>query len=238
MAIPKAAGPYPLFVNCHGGSSTALNMGHYNSPMGGQNLADSNPKFITLIPEYRGYAGSDGTIPGLSGATLDTNNAIKAVMGKFSVEHNHIDLAGTSFGGGVVLNLASQRGDIHSVIAISPFVGWDIVGAWAVKNKTNNTLAAKKYKVMTYYYGSFNPNSSKYKNESINYKNIHAPTLLLQGKGDTSVPWQTVQSLYNDMKTTNHHVKLDLIPWGTHGLHGQFQQETNNYIMQWNKKYG
>lgn len=37
------------------------------------------------------------------------------------------------------MNVASKRQDVRSVVAISPFVGWDIVGAWEQKHMDNPT---------------------------------------------------------------------------------------------------
>ena len=101
---------------------------------------------VTLMPLYRGYGGSDGTVNGLKGNTLDTENAIKAVTNYFNhkkdvkkIEEGMLFLRGYSMGGGVVLDVASERKDVTSVIAISPFVGWDISGAWDEKNKKITT---------------------------------------------------------------------------------------------------
>lgn len=237
LAVPQSAGTYPLYVSCHGGSS--INTGTFGevTPENQTSLENADPNFVTLIPEYRGYDDSGGTVHGLSGDTFDTNNAIKAVMSKFSVEKNHVYLAGVSMGGGVVLQLATERSDIRSVIAISPFVGWNIVGAWAVQNKNKSDMAWNEYGAMLTY-GTDNPNSPLLKPESVDVQKLKVPVLLLQGTGDQSVPWQTVQTLYNDIKPYDSQIKLILFPDGQHGLHDKYQTQVNEDINSWYAIYG
>lgn len=232
VAVPATPGTYPLLVECHGGWEVPRPVGHVISPMGAQDLQYADPRFITVIPEYRGYAGSDGTVPGLDGITQDTNNAINAIVHRFSVEPGHIYLQGTSMGGGAVLKLASERNDIRSVIAISPFVGWDIVGDWAQRNQSN-PLGRQFCKAMTAY-GPYNPSSPEYQRNSIDFENIHTPVLLFQGTGE--IPWQTVQTFYNDLKRTNPDTSLILFPGGSHGLHDQYQSQVIEDINQWYKE--
>ncbi|KPV44740.1 alpha/beta hydrolase family protein [Alicyclobacillus ferrooxydans] len=197
----------------------------------------AGPQFITLIPEYGGYAGSGGTVQGLHGDTLDTNNAIQAVMSRYSVEQGHVYLEGASMGGGVVLQLAEQRHDVRSVIALSPFVGMQVVGQWAVKNKNNSDLAFNFYGDMLTY-GTANPNSPLLSQDSVDYKKIKVPVLLLQGTADHHVAWQTVQMFYNDLKPYDNKAKLILFPGGHHGLHGENQSKVNADIRAWYRLYG
>ncbi|WP_206919745.1 alpha/beta hydrolase family protein [Alicyclobacillus suci] len=197
-------------------------------------MEGASSTFIQVVPEYRGYDDSDGTVPGLDGETLDTNNAIKAVESHYHVKPDHIDLLGTSMGGAVVLKLASERTDIHSVLAVSPFVGWDSMGEWA-KNNLKNPAASKWYNDMTTVYGPFKPSTPKYQAVSIDYTKIHAPTLLLQGTADPTVPWQSVQFFYNELKQANKNAHLILVPGAGHGVHENAGQ---NDINQWYKEIG
>ncbi|WEH07779.1 alpha/beta fold hydrolase [Alicyclobacillus fastidiosus] len=238
VAVPKSSGGYPLFVSCHGGYDTSVDETHVASPTSAMDLEYAQSGFITLIPEYRGYANSGGTVPDFNGITLDTNNAIKAIQSHFQVEPNHIYLEGASMGGGVVLKLATERNDIRSVIAISPFVGWDEEGKWAVSAKKQNPRALSEYNAMVDHYGPFKPNSPTYEKESIDYTKIHVPALILQGTDDANVEWQTVQLFYNDLKPTDSYAKLILFPGGHHGLHGKYQQAVNKDISEWYTKYG
>jgi alpha-beta hydrolase superfamily lysophospholipase len=86
-------------------------------------------------------------------------------------------------------------------------------------------------------FGSYSEKNPKFKPVSVDYQKIHVPTLLLQGTGDNTVAWQTVQLLYNDMKQTNSHVKFDLIPGGNHGLKNKHTQ-VNQVMNAWYAEYG
>lgn len=238
LAAPKYAGMYPLFMSLHGGADTAYPVHHYSSPAGADTLEYAGSKFLTLVPEYRGYAGSDGTIPNLQGEVSDVDNAVKALASTvYSIEPNHIYLEGTSMGGAVALQLAAQRTDVRSVIVVSPFVGWNIVGPWATANRSKNTIASTMYQVMEANFGSYSNSNLKFAPVSVDYQKIHVPTLILQGTRDMHVAWQTVQLLYKDMKRTDPHVKFELSPGGNHGLKNK-ENLLSQATIAWYEKYG
>lgn len=237
ITVPEGApSTYPLLVSCHGGFARHQNMSHININGGlytqedeRQLLASSRMGVVTVIPLYRGYGDSEGTVSSIYQNTLDTNNAIKAIMSKYSIDPKQIDLEGVSMGGFVVLQLASERKDIQSVVAISPFAGWNIVGSWARQNPT--TPLGEKFSPPDLQQLLTTPN------ESVEINKIQAPVLLLQGENDTEVPWQTVQTLYNDMKSDNKNVNFILFPTGVHGLRN-VQPKPYNDIQQWYGKIG
>ncbi|WEG13655.1 prolyl oligopeptidase family serine peptidase [Pullulanibacillus sp. KACC 23026] len=246
VAAPKVLGNYPLNVELHGGETLPTNKKHLtsityegetHSTASSSEIENSEPSVVTLAPMYRGYEKSDGTVQGLNGDTIDTENAIKALTSYFNsnkklphIKKGHIYLIGISMGGGVALKVASERNDIVDVIAESPFVGWDIWGAWDKKH--NDSI----YEEMTFYYGSYDPSSQKYKDQSINFKKIVAPVLLVQGTNDKFTPWETVQTFYNDMKSAHKNVTLKLIKGGNHGLSNK-RSELIKDIDNFNGKY-
>lgn len=232
VAAPKEPGTFPLVIICHGGWTTSENRVHVSLVNNGpHNVAEEEriienpwPNAITLAPMYRGYGNSDGTVNGLSGNTIDTENAIKAIRSFLNskketphIQDGHIYLNGTSMGGGVALKVASERKDVLSVVAVSPFVGWDIVGSWDQKHTDNATWKSYLNNAVSVY-GPFDAESTVYKQESIPYKNIKAPTLLIQGTSDTKTPWQTVQILYKKMNENNQDVTFKPIDGGFHDL--------------------
>lgn len=166
-------------------------------------------------------------------------NAIKAIESRYKVEHGHIYLQGTSMGGGVVLKVASEQPDIRSVVAISPYVGADVFVQWYLSNEQNAITHTKElYAGITDAYGPFHPNELIYQKESIDYKKITAPTLLLQGTGDETTQWQTVQALYNEMKAAHKNVKFDLVKDADHGFTGPFASVAGDAETLWYAKYG
>lgn len=248
VAAPKLEQSYKLFVKCHGGYYVPLNQKHivaFSTPdnpafLLNQNILNGAPSnMISLFPMYQGYDKSEGTVHGLNSDTIDTQNAIKAVKAYFksvhgrpSIEDGMVWLEGGSLGGGVVLKLASKRHDVVSVLAISSFIGWDIFGNW-IKNHPG-VRWARDLKIATKSYGPFNSDSKAFKLESINYKEITAPTLIIHGTADKVLPWQPVQIFYNKMKKYNKTVKFKLIKGGNHGLTNK-SEKMNEVISNWER---
>lgn len=140
IAIPSS-GRYPLYVSLHGGYLEPLKKSHVTEVGNvhyGKNIIEfARDNTITIAPMYRGYGHSDGTINGIYKNTIDTENAIKALMNYTKthkdfpdIKKGHTYLHGVSMGGGVALRLAAERKNVLSVVAVSPFVGWDILGSW------------------------------------------------------------------------------------------------------------
>lgn len=247
VVLPTIKGPYPMLVHTHGGYTLPepnyvhiVNFVYQGTTVSLNTsfIKNSSDGIITLVPMYRGYGESGGHVQGLVGDTLDSNNAITALQSYLNahksgpqLEKNHIYLIGESFGGGVALKLATERKDIVYVIAISPFTGWDIQGAWFKQHDQSIFNALEKA------YGPFNPNRSAYKKRSIDYKKIKAPTLLIQGTADPYVPWQTVQEFYNKMKSNHQNVTFKLIKGGNHNLMNN-ESELNIVVGNFTADYG
>jgi alpha/beta superfamily hydrolase len=250
VTVPKKRGYYYLGVSCHGGYVIPLNEKHVRDVPGVKFGAESmlremHSEIITLTPLYRGYADSMGTVPGLYGATVDTNNAIDALYAYFkegnmesSVRSGYISLSGASLGGGVALKLSQMRNDIGNVVAINPYVGLDLLYPWAENNPDN---AWNKGFLETYHneFGDYDPTSLQSKEESIEIKRSYTPTLIVQGQEDEVMNWELTQAFYEKFKkeNQNEHTTLKLIPEGDHGM-TEKQDELNKIIDEWYEEIG
>lgn len=237
---PKNSGSsrYPLLVNCHGGLAVPSTVKDYPSPVTLQAVASSTSNLVTVIPQYRGYQGSAGTVHGILGDTVDTENAIMAADSLKMVNPNVMYAQGTSMGGGVVLMLDSNPAyskSLRFVVATSPFVGWEVENTWA-KQHPSDTLDNQRMVSAESFYGPFSATSSAYIKRSPDISRMAAPVLLLQGTVDSLVTWQTVQQFANEMKAQHKTVKLVLVPGGDHGLQNHPQAVSKN-IAQWYKQY-
>jgi esterase/lipase len=228
VAAPIESGTYSLFVQCHGGWTIPRNKSHLLDVPGVhfdvKGIIGNAPNyFITIAPMYRGYGNSDGKVKGIFENTIDSENAINAVMNYFNSlkETRHIQhqiyLSGISMGGTVVLKLAAEREDIQTVVAVSPFVGWNIFDEFAIKHMDDEYVAGF-FKAGEDAYGSFDPDSQEYRDQSIPFEKIKAPTLLIQGTNDQTIPWGTVQALYDKMKENRQDVAFNLVEGGDHAL--------------------
>lgn len=243
LTVPKARGKYPLIVLNHGGFALERKeLSHYNYgfTLGFKSMSD---QAVGIFPLYRGYMESDGHVQGIAENTRDTENAIKAAISTGRVKPNSIYLIGSSMGGGVALRLASERQDIKAVVAISPFVGWDATLRWLDEHPdVTSPEIVEEQRELSYYvrFRYINGNEESKGDYAIldRIPDIEAPVLLLQGTGDTSLIWQTVQLFADEMEKAGKTVKLVVYPGGMHDLTDQYIDQRNQELNQWLQQYG
>ncbi|MEK5478025.1 alpha/beta hydrolase [Paenibacillus sp. FSL R5-0407] len=243
LTVPKAPGKYPLVVHLHGGYALERKeLSHYDFgfTFGFRYMSD---QVVYLYPLYRGYLESDGHVQGIAENTRDAENGIKVAMSTGSVKKDSVYLLGASMGGGVALRLASERQDIKAVVAVSPFVGWDVNLRWLDENPDiiSPQIVEENRKTAEYVrFGLINGNPESKGDYSIldRIPSIQAPILLLQGTADESLIWQTVQDFANDLEEAGKTVKLVLYPDGRHGLEDKYQDQRNQEVTQWLHTYG
>jgi dipeptidyl aminopeptidase/acylaminoacyl peptidase len=233
---------YPLMVICHGGYVLSYAV-HDNDSTHGVSLrdipVDLPPTAVYVYPQYRGYMGSEGTIPDILGVEEDIQNAISAAQSLSYVEPHKVYLIGASLGGGAVLGVAEHRSDVKSVVAISPFVGFDTEIKWFYKLGRPSTYATLDYPILNRL--GPNPDSNTYRllSPDAQTSSISAPVLFIQGTKDNHVIWQSVQECYEKMKNQHKTVRLVLIPGGDHYLlFAQNPNKVRQEINTWVKKYG
>jgi len=147
-------------------------------------------------------------------------------------------LVGYSLGGGLALMTAASDHEVKAVVAISPFVGLKEFVDWAKPNAKPNTTFYDDLQTIEKEYGN-NTNSQTYEERSPNVSNIQAPVLLLQGTSDTKVPWQTVQTFAQQMKTAHKVVRLVLYKGGQHSLQTvPYEEESTQEMDNWFNKFG
>lgn len=239
VSLPKKAGAYNLNLVLHGGFPAPKDMSHVPDMLGltfdeSMLLYSSSPGLIGLVPLYRGYGESAGTVPGLYGATLDTSHAIDALTAYLEGNEKRkstgkVFVSGTSLGGGVGLKLATIRDDMADVVAVSPYVGLDFVYPWLKDNPAKDIGFLEMFQEA---YGDYDPNSEQTKEESIDVGKIDVPVLIVQGDADRHIDWNPVKSFYDGLKKENENTTFELIPDGDHGLMNK-QQELNGVTSAW-----
>ena len=241
LTEPVRSGDYPLLMFLHGGWVMYVRSLRHATTIQGIPMFPSSPSFlfssriVTIIPAYRGYGESQGSVQGILGNELDARNAMIAAESLHHVKSHDTYLWGVSMGGGVALMLASEQKRIRAVVADSPFVGWDITAFWAKRLKETATFNSGEVPYATYAYGSIHfAVRSPYDHTSA----IQAPVLLLQGEDDHHVIWQTVDSLYQRMKKEGKTVSMVLYKTGRHGLGKKHWFASNYATIQWMNRYG
>jgi dipeptidyl aminopeptidase/acylaminoacyl peptidase len=230
LVVPLQGGPYPLLVLCHGGFLVPHpNLAHYifRSPTGRVAFGYTAATLLTsrwpdnavvFIPLYRGYGFSGGHVHGLPGDVADVENGLRALSTLKMIDMHEIYLRGVSLGGGIVLELARDNPAVKAVVAISPFVGYDLELTWAPRVNREPWIAEAGAIIAAY--GTPLTNAAWYRRWSLydHAAQITAPVLLLQGTADDAVMWQTVQALADRLRAVHRPVRLIFFPGGNHGL--------------------
>ncbi|MCR8848011.1 alpha/beta fold hydrolase [Rossellomorea sp. SC111] len=239
VSLPKKSGTYNINLVLHGGFPASKDLSHVSDMMGitfdeSMLRYSASPGLISLVPLYRGYGESGGTVPGLNGTTLDTSHAIDALTAYLEKNETRkstgkVFVMGTSLGGGVGLKLATIRDDIADVVAISPYVGLDPVYPWLLENPDKDIGFLEMFQEA---YGDYDQSSKQTKEESIDVKKIDVPVLIVQGDADRHIDWHPVKSFYDGLKKENDNTTFELIPDGDHGLMNK-QEELNGINSAW-----
>ncbi|CAN7522213.1 alpha/beta hydrolase family protein [Rossellomorea sp. LjRoot5] len=242
VTLPEKEGSYPVNLSLHGGFPASKDLSHVTDMMGvtfdkNMLLYTASPGLISLVPLYRGYGESDGTVPGLNGATLDTSHAIDALTAYLEKiekrkSSGKVFVSGTSLGGGVGLKLATFRDDIADVVAVSPYVGLDHVYPWLLENPDKDIGFLEMFQEA---YGDYDQSSEQTKEESIDVEKIDVPVLIVQGDADSHIDWHPVKNFSDQLKKENDNTTFELIPDGDHGLMNK-QEELNGINSAWFKE--
>lgn len=237
LTVPTSAGQFPLLVRLHGGS--AWNGPSHSSFGWSAALAGSlaSSSYVELFPEYQGYMGSTGAVRGLRRDAEDTICGIHAAESTGRVRSHELYLIGASIGGGVALKVAGDLPHVRAVVAISPWVGINLVEPWETQHALPGTIFASQLKNEIASYGR-HPSPAVLAQQSPAIAPITAPTLLLQGTADHHVPWQTVQEFAQAMKAAGKTVQLTLFPGGHHGLHGRNGNASTRAAFSWLLDHG
>lgn len=236
LTEPSKLGKYPLFVNLHGGAAWLEGTSTFG--YSAQTVAAlANPSMVMVYPEYEGYMASQGLVHGMKNDTLDVLNAISAAESLGEVSQNDTYLLGYSLGGGLALMTAAADHDVKAVVSVSPFVGLNDFVSWAKTNAKHDSIFYGQLRAIEESYGS-NVRSVTYNERSPDITKIDAPVLLLQGTADQHVPWQTVRTFTDQMKSAHKVVKLVIYPNGHHGLHNVNGSASTQEIANWFAQYG
>jgi uncharacterized protein len=181
MTAPAEAGAWVLYL--HGNASTIaspVNISHYREFRTiGLNV---------LAPEYRGFAGLDGTATE-AGLDLDARAAYEYLRAERHVAPERIVIFGWSLGSAVAVDLASEVE--HGAIILE--------GAPA----SQAALSQRRYPFFPVRLLMRNPFDSRSKIDR-----IHSPMLFLHGSDDEVVPMAEGRQLFDAARTDKRFVEI------------------------------
>jgi dipeptidyl aminopeptidase/acylaminoacyl peptidase len=181
IAIPNGAGPFPVVIVNHGYISVAaytigIDAWKYGDPM-------SSHGFISIAPDYPGYAGSESLsppYPSIIGEALADVDLVSALSTLPQADTGRVAMMGHSNGGGVGL-LVSVLDLRVKVFALFAPVSSDMAES-----------ARKFWKDASRYNDIPSPDAAPQAYAHVSPRNYFsattAPTLLLQGTADEQIP--------------------------------------------------
>ncbi len=219
LDVPKGKGPFPLLIYLHGGDVTQV-LGHWTGlPVYTAKLAaeSSNADSIVFIPNYGGYGPSEGNIGSPYDCYLDTQNGLKA-LGYVRGLHIKRDATypfGFSLGGYVALKLAANDTQVRAAVLDSPWPGALTYDDWVQKMGTDALGSddlffwAEQERV----FGT-DLRSAVYQQNSVNFRVIHVPVLIIGGQQDPKLPPSLMQLLRDQLALSHVSVVLDMVSGG------------------------
>lgn len=219
VAMPPSRTPLPILVNLHGGYmlSPGHHTNHYPSITPAIVAGWVMPGFVTFLPNYAGWGLSGGYVGDGYSSYVDTVNGLTALHKVFgSKVQTNTDLWGVSMGGFVAMKLAATDPNIKAMVLKSPFPGAAAFMSWAESRLTPNSMDSTDlgdFLAIQSQEGA-NPQSRWYVHNSIVYRDITVPTLIIGGESDPIFPPSLLRQLKSALSTHDAHVTLTLMPGG------------------------
>jgi|GEM_PF-1974076 len=252
-ALPTGPGPHPIVVLLHSGWALPQPyVTHY--PLGGiasavAQLARRYPTALVVAPAYRGYMQSAGHPSLIDASASDARAAVRIAARVLHGSGRDVYLVGYGVGGGVALALAGELRGVRAVVAVGPFVGYDLEWHWdAWDGKTGRDPAygkvraiAQEEEICITFEGEPDqvPRAYAAQSPDAHLAPITAPVLLLQGTADTAVPWQATREVANRLARAGKRVRFVLYPGGGSSLAtAPFEARATAQILAWLDRAG
>ena len=247
--VPPGKGPFPLIIYLHGGYQVP-------EPLPGQSFhVDywavtprhaaffSQYGMVSFIPNFSGYGPSHGSIGDAHDNYLDTMDGLRALSHLSAVHLEHkIFLIGTSMGGGVAMFLAERLTDVRAMELISPYPGAHLFMGWMESQRfaALDTQDQAEYLDFFTTHGS-NLSTKWYSANSVAFRLIDIPVLIIAGSKDPILPPALEILLYHHIRKHDRQVQIRFYPEGhdpveASALTKETQWFTNNglpNVMPW-----
>jgi len=213
ISLPDGAGPFPVVVVNHGHIPTDRYWVGQDSGIFGDPLAAHG--FISIAPNYPGYAGSG---PGEAGLT--TNEQIAVIdmdlvssLGSLQqADPTRVAVIGHSQGGGVSQILMVIDPRFKAVVLHAPVSSDEAENARRLHDRNGSWPAAGDPAQNPEYYAHVSPRNY--------FAAGQPPALLIQGTADHTIPSAHTQATYDALVASGVDAQLKWIPGGDHDLVG------------------
>lgn len=217
--VPAGEGPFPVIIVNHGYGPPEGYYPGYDSEAVGAGLARHG--YLTLMPDYRGYGGSDdGPNPFRIGYAIDVMNLVAQVDSLPQANPQQLGIIGHSMGGGATAYPMVLQGDRVDAIALYAAMSADLARNWRHIHQMWNRPAQEAAAAI---YGSPDEVPESYAAASpINYLDrVSMPVLLIHGTADDQVPYEWSEDLATRLRDANKDVYVLTFEGEGHTLYGE-----------------
>jgi len=201
--------------------------------------------YIVFKPDYRGHGSSEGLPGGAYGSpdyVVDVLNAFTSMKKYPGADPNRIGMWGHSMGGYITLRSMVIRDDIKAGVIWAGVVGSyeDMLCCW---RRTSSASAPTRSPTrgwrgsLSTIYGSPEENPAFWGSISANayLADLSGPLQLHHGTGDTSVPIEFSETLYEQVLAAGQTVELHVYPGADHNLAAPFSLAMQRTIAFFNR---
>jgi dienelactone hydrolase len=209
MNVPKGRGSFPVIILCHG----YIHPDKYATGNDTWREADylARRGYLTIAPDYRSHAASDDAVSFFHiGYAEDVLNLIGSLGTVEGADRDRIGLWGHSMGGAVALKAAVVSKKVDAVV---------VFGSVSADERVNyyNSMGNGAGPMGIARFGSPQSNRLAYKRiSSINYLDRIPALSIHHGTGDTIVPYQWSEDLFEAAQEQGTTAELYLYPGAEH----------------------
>ena len=216
LCRPKKKGNHPVIVFCHGYYGPTEWARHNYA---WENKADelawwASRGFVAVASNYRGTDGSDGNVEGGEGELEDVLNALRHLKGKPYADSKNVFLVGKSMGGAIALHAATKIPAVRAVCAYYAPYDFHFLGQrFHIVHAIFSLFTIGPLGLSSGGLDRISPKTFASK--------IRCPVLLLHGKGDEIVSWESAGKIAGEI---GKKAKVMLFENEGHGFSAQAAQ--------------
>lgn len=234
MHVPIGKGPFPVIIMNHGYIPPAQYVTGSDTFRAADILARNG--YITISPDFRGYARSDEGINLFrSGYMIDALNAAASVKSLPYADSKRIGMWGHSMGGGVTTRAMVVSPLIKAHVLYAP-VSADV----RVRRFTGGLSGAGQDDADlsdSYYYWTRQPQLIHDVSPINFFEHVTAPVQIHIGEIDTTTPPEWAEAIRDELKAQNKYVEYYTYPRQAHAFIGNGWTLFNQRVVAFFNKY-
>ena len=217
LDVPHGKGPFPLFVDLHGGYVFA-EPGHSDLVYWNQEAALVNAQSgaVAFLPNYVGYGPSRGRVGDAYQDFLDVRHGLAALnyVAGLHLAPNATYVLGFSLGGVVGSLLAGEDHAVRAAAFVSPWAGAERSYKWYETNLGHLDESERLSLDTLVQAEGTNTESRWYRRNSYGCTDLHIPLLLIGGTKDDVVPAALLSATAIDLRQCGIAVELRFFSGG------------------------